>query len=86
MTLLLVLAVFCLAGAAFFVSEIVTLPSRQRSLSVRRAATYGQLEVPSGAQLESVRERLLVPIGEWLARWALRVNPRTNADVDRARS
>jgi len=80
MTLLLVLAVFCLAGAAFFVSEIVTLPSRQRSLSVRRAASYGRLEVPSGAQLESVRERLLVPTGEWLARWALRVNPRTNVE------
>src|SRR5438034_1374927 len=80
MTLLLVLAVFCLAGAAFFVSEIVTLPSRQRSLSVRRAATYGQLEVPSGAPLEGLRERLFLPIGEWLARWALRVNPRTNMD------
>jgi tight adherence protein C len=80
MTLLLVLAVFCLAGAAFFVSEIVTLPSRQRSLSVRRAATYGRSEVPSGVPLEGLRERLLVPIGEWLARWALRVNPRTNID------
>jgi tight adherence protein C len=80
MTLLLVLAVFCLAGAAFFVSEIVTLPSRQRSLSVRRAATYGLLEVPSGAPLEGLRERLLVPIGEWIARWSLRVNPRTTRD------
>jgi tight adherence protein C len=80
MTLLLVLAVFCLAGAAFFVSEVVTLPSRQRSLSVRRAATYGRSEVPSGAPLEGLRERLVAPIGEWLARWALRVNPRTNID------
>jgi tight adherence protein C len=80
MTLLLVLAVFCLAGAAFFVSEVVTLPSRQRSLSVRRAATYGRSEVPSGAPLEGLRERLIAPIGEWLARWALRVNPRTNID------
>jgi tight adherence protein C len=80
MTILLVLAVFCLAGAAFFVSEVVTLPSRQRSLSVRRAATYGQSEVPSGAPLEGLRERLLVPIGEWLARWALKANPRANVE------
>ena len=42
MTLLLVLAVFCLAGAAFLLGEVVTLPSRQRSVSVRRAATYGR--------------------------------------------
>jgi tight adherence protein C len=80
MTLLLVLAVVCLAGAAFFVSEIVTLPARQRSLSVRRAATYGQLDVPSGAPIESLQARLLAPIGEWLAHWVLRVNPRTNMD------
>jgi tight adherence protein C len=79
-TLLLVFAVFCLAGAAFLVSEIVTLPARQRSLSVRRAATYGRLELPSGAPLESLRERLLGPAGEWLARWALRVNPRSTRD------
>jgi tight adherence protein C len=80
MFLFLVLAVFCLAGAAFFVSEIVTLPSRQRSLSVRRASTYGRLEVPSGAPLEGLRERLVAPIGEWLAAWALRVNPRSTRD------
>jgi tight adherence protein C len=80
MTLLLILAVFCLAGAAFFVSEIATLPARQRSLSVRRAARYGRFEVPSGAALEGFRERLLAPIGEWLARWALRVNPRSTKD------
>ena len=81
MTLLLVLAVFCLAGAAFLVSELVTLPSRQRSLSVRRAATYGKMEVPSGTPQEGLRERLVAPIGDWLARWALRVNPRASTDT-----
>jgi tight adherence protein C len=80
MFLILVLGVFCLAGAAFFVSEIVTLPSRQRALSVRRASTYGRLEVPSGAPLEGLRERLVAPIGAWLAGWALRVNPRSSMD------
>jgi tight adherence protein C len=81
MTLLLVLAVFCLAGAAFLLGEIVTLPSRQRSLSVRRAATYGRMEVPSGTPQEGLRERLVAPIGAWLARWALRVNPRSSTDT-----
>ena len=80
MTILLILAIFCLAGAAFLVSEVVTLPSRQRSLSVRRAASYGRLEVPSGTPLEGVRERLLAPISEWLAKWALRINPRASRD------
>ena len=80
MTLLLVLAVFCLAGAAFLIGELVTLPSRQRSLSVRRAATYGRMELPSGTPQEGLRERLFVPIGDWLARWALRVNPRSTTD------
>jgi tight adherence protein C len=80
MTLLLALAVFCLAGAAFLLGEIVTLPARQRSLSVRRAATYGKMELPSGTPQESLHERLVAPIGEWLARWALRINPRSSTD------
>jgi tight adherence protein C len=80
MTILLVLAVFCLAGAAILVGEIVMLPARQRFLSVRRAATYGRMELPSGTPQESLRERLIGPIGEWLARWALKVNPRSSTD------
>ena len=42
MIFLLAFAVFALAGAAFLIGEIATLPARQRSLSIRRAATYGQ--------------------------------------------
>ena len=57
MTLLLVLAVFCLAGAAFLLGEFVTAPSRQRYVSVRRAATYGKMELPSGTPNEGLRER-----------------------------
>jgi tight adherence protein C len=81
MTLLLVLAVFCLAGAAFLVGEIVTAPARQRFLSVRRAATYGRMEIPSGTPEEGLRERLVAPIGDWLARWSLRLNPRSTTDT-----
>src|SRR5947208_9659253 len=81
MTMLLVLAIFCLAGAVFMLGDLVTLPARQRCLSVRRAATYGQMEIPSGTPQEGIRERLITPIGEWLAKWALRVNPRSSSDT-----
>jgi hypothetical protein len=64
MTLLLVLAVFCLAGAAFLLGEIVTAPSRQRYVSVRRAATYGKMELPSGAPNEGLRERVVAPLSD----------------------
>jgi hypothetical protein len=39
MIMFLVLAVFCLAGAAYLLGEIATAPARQRWTSVRRAAT-----------------------------------------------
>ena len=81
MTILLVLAIFCLAGAVFLIGELVTLPARQRSVSVRRAATYGRMEVPSGTPDEGIHERLIAPIGAWLAKWALRVNPRSSTDT-----
>ena len=81
MTILLVLAVFCLAGAAFLLGELATLPARQRFLSVRRAATYGRMEIPTGTPQEGFRERVIAPISEWLSRWALKVNPRSSTDA-----
>jgi tight adherence protein C len=80
MTLVLILAVFCLAGAAFLIGEIVTAPARQRHVSVRRAATWGRMELPSGAPQEGLQERLVAPIGEVLAKWALKLNPRSSTD------
>jgi tight adherence protein C len=79
--ILLLLAIFCLAGAVFLIGDLVTLPARQRSVSVRRAATYGKMEVPSGTPQEGIHERLIAPIGQWLAKWALRVNPRSSTDT-----
>src|SRR5918992_2744629 len=80
MTFYLLLAAFCLAGAAYLVGEIATAPARQRWLSVRRAATYGHLEVPSGTPTESFGDRFLAPMREWLAGWALKANPRMSVD------
>jgi tight adherence protein C len=48
---------------------------------VRRAATYGRREIPSGTPEEGIRERLVTPVGDWLARWALRLNPRSSTDT-----
>ena len=79
--IILLLAIFCLAGAVFLIGDLVTLPARQRSVSVRRAATYGKMEVPSGTPQEGIHERLIAPIGQWLAKWALRVNPRSSTDT-----
>jgi tight adherence protein C len=81
MFFLLILAAFCLAGAAFLLGDLATLPSRQRMMSMRRAASYGKLELPSGMPQETVGQRLIVPIREWLARWTMKVNPRTNLDA-----
>jgi tight adherence protein C len=78
--MILVFAVFCLAGAAFLVGEIATAPARQRWSSVRRAATYGRMEVRSEAQGESFHDRFLAPLREWLAGWALKANPRLSVD------
>jgi tight adherence protein C len=47
---------------------------------VRRAATWGKMELPSGTPQEGLQERLVAPIGEVLAKWALRLNPRTTTD------
>src|SRR5918998_1104662 len=80
MTFYLLLAAFCLAGAAYLVGEIATAPARQRWLSVRRAATYGHMEVPSGTPTESFGDRFLAPLREWLAGWALKANPRMSID------
>jgi tight adherence protein C len=79
--MILVFAVFCLAGAAFLIGEIATAPARQRWSSVRRAATYGRMEVRSEAHGESFHDRFLAPLREWLAGLALRANPRLSVDA-----
>ena len=78
--LLLVLALACLGAAAYFVGEVVTLPARERSRSVRRAATYGRFRVRTTLQRESLRERALVPLSQSLADLVLRLNPRTSSE------
>jgi tight adherence protein C len=78
--MLLLLAIGCLAGAAFILGELVTLPGRERELSVKRAARYGRLGVRARPQATHFRERVVLPMRDRLAGGVLRLNPRTNLE------
>jgi tight adherence protein C len=79
--LLLIIAVACLAGAVFLVSEVATLPSRERERSMRRATHYGFIRIASPLDNQRLRERAFEPLRETLARWVLKLNPRTSLDT-----
>jgi tight adherence protein C len=78
--LLIVLGVLCLAGAAYLVSEAVTLPARERRDSVQRAANYGDVRTVLGQAQLSFVQRVVAPLGDRLAGWTLRLHPRTTID------
>src|SRR6266480_4954526 len=75
----------CLAVSAYFVGDAVTLPARERHTSVNRAARYGSFRPSLGAAHKPFRERVLAPLGERLARWTLKLHPRTTVDGVSAR-
>ncbi len=80
--LLLIAGVCLLALSAYLVSEVVTLPERQRRALVRRAAHYGAVRVaPAGRERTTLHERMLVPVSGRLARMMLRLNPRESLDA-----
>jgi tight adherence protein C len=80
--LLLLLALGCLAGAAYFLGELATQPARERATSVRRAATYGRFRVSKGRlERESLRDRALVPLSQSLAGLVLKLNPKTSSEA-----
>jgi tight adherence protein C len=78
--LFLLIGITCLGAAAFIVGEVSTAPARERQNYLRRAVNYGRLRVGAGLARKRFRERVLVPLGEWLAAWVLRLNPRTNVE------
>ena len=79
--LLLLIAITCLGAAAFYVSEVVTAPARERRNLVTRATQYGRMRVIHGRELPRFRERALAPIVQRLAQLMLRINPRTSLDA-----
>ena len=82
MQLFFVLSLLSLAVSAYLVGEVVTLPGRERDRAVKRAANYGRHRVASTG-LERLRfsERVIVPATASLARFAMRLNPRSNLDA-----
>ena len=78
--MLFFLALSCLAVAAFFAAEAVTVPSRERRESVGRAATYGRVRRTSRGQRENFKQRALTPLKESLAGWVLKLTPKLSAD------
>src|ERR671930_242469 len=80
MLFLIVLGLMCLGGAAYFLSDAVTAPARERQTSVRRAATYGRFRPAVGRGQLPFRERVLIPLGDRLARWTLKLHPKTTID------
>jgi tight adherence protein C len=78
--MLLVLAITALATAAFLAAEAATLPARQRNLAVRRAAMYGRLRFAPRVDRQHFRDRVVEPMQLSLARFVLRLNPKTTVD------
>jgi tight adherence protein C len=86
MTLVFILGTAFLGLAAYLVSEVATLPARERHGSIRRAATYGKNRRRQGAhQDESFGERVLDPMKLGLAQFVLKVNPRASVESVSAR-
>ena len=80
--LLLIVAVGLLAFSAYIVSEVVSLPERQRRTLVRRAAHYGAVRAqPTERERATLHERMLVPVSGRIAGWMLRLNPRESLDT-----
>jgi tight adherence protein C len=70
----------CLAASAYFVGDAVTAPARERRTSVRRAAQYGDFKPVLGQAQRPFKERVLVPLGDRLAKWTLKLHPKTTVE------
>jgi tight adherence protein C len=80
MLLVIFVGLVCLAASAYFVGDAVTAPARERRTSVRRAAQYGDFKPVLGQAQRPFKERVLVPLGNRLAKWTLRLHPRTTIE------
>src|SRR5437867_2249996 len=80
MLLVIFVGLVCLAASAYLVGEAVTMPARERRTSVRRAAQYGDFKPVLGHAQRPFRERVLIPLGERLARWTLKLHPKTTIE------
>ena len=70
----------CLAASAYLIGDAVTLPARERRGSVNRAAHYGANQLLPGQAQQPFRDRVLTPLGARLARWTLKLHPKTTVE------
>jgi tight adherence protein C len=81
---LLILAGGTIALAFFLLMDLATVPARERSSSIRRAAGYGKHRpVSSTSVLDdgTFKDRALLPMKTGLARAVLRVTPRASVET-----
>jgi tight adherence protein C len=78
--LLLIAALLSVAGAVYLLADVVTAPARERRQLVKRAARYGKVKLAIRPGQESFHERVLAPLSRTLARWALKLSPRSTVD------
>jgi tight adherence protein C len=79
--ILLVLALICLVGAAYMIGQLVTEPQQERQRFFKRVAAYGvQQEQVIKPTEESLKARVATPIIERVAKFVLRINPKTTID------
>ena len=79
--MLLILAVSVLATAAYLAAEAASAPARQRTLALRRAATYGRSRRAAQRDAAPFRQRVLVPTEHRLAAVVLRLDPRVSVEA-----
>src|SRR5256885_9210557 len=80
MLLVMMLGLLFLAAAAYFLGDAVTAPARERQTSMRRAARYGTFRPALGRVHLPFKQRVLVPLGDRLAKWTLKLHPKTTID------
>ena len=80
MLLVMMLGLLFLAAAAYFLGDAVTAPARERQNSMRRAARYGTFRPALGRVQLPFKVRVLVPLGDRLAKWTLKLHPKTTID------
>jgi tight adherence protein C len=86
MVFVLILAIASLGLAVFLIGEAATLPARERSGSIRRAANYGKSRrSSSGRPEETFGARVVEPLKLGLAQGVLKVSPRMTVDAVSAR-
>jgi tight adherence protein C len=85
MLLVIFIGLACLALSAYLVGDAVTAPARERRTLLNRAARYGSFRPVLGRHQLPFRDRVLSPMGERLAKWTLKLHPRTTVEGVSAR-